>query len=292
MKYVIGFMLGVCLLGCTQRELHVQRSIEPFGDPSVSTDASFGVQGSELAIAQIMPLLERQGLRPLPPEQEPRWQLDIQEIIQASSPSRVLHEYEVADGGPLRRERNYYQVKPWMVTVLVSDALMATEEPKKVTGMAIEDPAPDQRHEQGVWIIGERTVQAIRGGPARVERAALASVAEQLATFFEVLQDGQRIEIKLDTTDMAAQGTENELHLAASGQHEQALEQLLSKVDTGSPQVLYNIAVLYDILGVYDEALQWYGRAVEALPSEDYRAALDACFERSQQATVLPKGWL
>ena len=133
---------------------------------------------------------------------------------------------------------------------------------------------------------------ALRGGPARVERAAMADAAQQLARFFSLLQDGQRISIALDTNAMATQGTQAPLALAASGQHAAALEQLLAMVSDGAsatPEMQFNIAVLYDILGVYDEALQWYGRALKPSPPRATGRPWPLAFNAVIRRTVCPK---
>ena len=206
MNHLLGMCIFGCLAlvmtGCGGRSLSVERFIEPSAEPSPLTDSSMGVTGDDLAKAQFIPLLQRYGLA-VDDEASPRWSLEILSIQQAAEPQRVLHEYEVQDGGPMRRERVYYQVKPWVVSLQLRDGFEADSEPQQFTGIAIEDPAPDQRHEQGVWILGSRTVQSIRGSSAGVEQAAMDNAAQQLRDFFRLLTEGERVEITFDTQDMS-----------------------------------------------------------------------------------------
>ena len=84
-------------MGCGQRVLVVQRVIEPTIDPM--TDTSLGLRGSDLMLAQFTPLLQRQGIEPMALEREPRWIMTVGDVAQRDGVQRVLHEYEVSDGG-------------------------------------------------------------------------------------------------------------------------------------------------------------------------------------------------
>ena len=280
------------MLGCGGQEYRVQRTFEPFAAPILGDDTGLAITGSDVALAQFKPLLDRQGIQVV--DGDSRWQLEVVAVAQSADSQRVLHEHEVSDGGPLRREREYYQVKPWVFTMTLTDTYDSGFAPQEIQGLAIADPVPDQRHVQGVWILGDRQVKTLRGSFARVERAAMADAAQQLAQLMDVIKGGKHVEIILDSRGIADAEIKFALERAAKGYHEEALAQLLRKAEEASPspQLLFNVAVLYDIMGAYDQAIQWYGRAVEAEPSERYRQALEACYQRSKEAAILPPGWL
>ncbi len=138
---------------------------------------------------------------------------------------------------------------------------------------------------KGVALLAEREYQAT--GRSDSEETALRQAGAMVVSYFlrDITPRVSYQSVRMDDSDEAQKPF---IETAAKGNLEQAITDMRGYLERspGKAAAQYNLAVLLDAAGAYEEALALYDQALRASPKDFYATARAACARRmaSQQA--------